>query len=321
MFGTWLSVFGHGSGRGGISKMASPAKKVNPDGPGIDFKTHAPTVMNGAGRLQWLPHSAWSPASRRRHVLKMKTNTLNRINAGRLGSAIKPTAARRLAEGIKALATPNQMVNRVNSKASRRDADWRRSRRSRSPCLTPIRLKTVSVTFGAGRLITASPAFAQNDTNRFHAPVLAERGDQHEAFVVAALEWLKGTAAKDHFAIDVFENPNQSNKAFLARYQVIIQLNYPPYRWSDEAKAAFQDYIEQGRGGWVGLHHATLLGELRRALPMWPLVLRFHGRDSVSKLILPSGSQARWWLRTPSHPCLKGLSGTFVVGEEEWYNV
>src|ERR1035438_7628393 len=88
------------------------------------------------------------------------------------------------------------------------------------------------------------PALAQNETNRFHALVLAERGDQHEAFVAAALEWLKDTAARDHFAMDVFENPNQVNKAFLAKYQVFIQLNYPPYRWSDEAKAAFQDYIE-----------------------------------------------------------------------------
>src|SRR5580658_7684042 len=104
-------------------------------------------------------------------------------------------------------------------------------------------------------------AFAQDHTNRFRALVLAERGDQHEAFVVAALEWLKATAAKDHFAIDIYTNPDQFTKAFLAKYQLIIQLNYPPYRWNDEAKAAFQDYIEQGKGGWVGFHHATLLGE------------------------------------------------------------
>jgi uncharacterized protein len=165
--------------------------------------------------------------------------------------------------------------------------------------------------------LAAFPAFAQNDTNRFQALVLAERGDQHEAFVVAALEWLKATAARDHFAIDVFENPNQFNKEFLAKYQVIIQLNYPPYRWSDEAKAAFQDYIEQGRGGWVGLHHATLLGEFD-GYPMWPWFSDFMGgirfKSYIAKRV--AGTVV---VEDAAHPCLNGVPATFVVGEEEWY--
>jgi hypothetical protein len=69
--------------------------------------------------------------------------------------------------------------------------------------------------------LAAFQVFAQNDTIRFHALVLAERGAQHEAFVVAALQWLKSTGARDNFSIDVFENPNQFNRAFLARYQVV----------------------------------------------------------------------------------------------------
>jgi hypothetical protein len=98
---------------------------------------------------------------------------------------------------------------------------------------TKILKATAVIKWAAGFLaLAAFPAFAQDATNRFHALVLAERGDQHEAFVVAALEWLKGMEARDHFAMDIVENPNQFNKAFLARYQVLIQLNYPPYRWS-----------------------------------------------------------------------------------------
>src|SRR5579859_3160746 len=69
---------------------------------------------------------------------------------------------------------------------------------------------------------SARPVFAQTDTNRFRALVLAERGDQHEAYVAAAMEWLKSEAARDHFAMDVFTNPDRFNKEFLARYQVII---------------------------------------------------------------------------------------------------
>ncbi len=180
--------------------------------------------------------------------------------------------------------------------------------------------KTIaSITFAIGVLALATvPALAQDNTNRFHALVLAERGDQHEAFVAALRwKWLKATAAKDHFAMDVFENPNQFNRAFLAKYQVFIQLNYPPYRWSDEAKAAFQDYIEQGRGGWVGLHHATLLGEFD-GYPMWPWFSDFMGgirfKTYIAKRV--AGTVV---VEDAAHPCLKGLPATFVIGEEEWY--
>ncbi len=165
--------------------------------------------------------------------------------------------------------------------------------------------------------LAALPAFAQNDTNRFHALVLAERGDQHEAFVVAALEWLKGIAARDHFAVDIFENPNQFTKAFLAKYQMILQLNYPPYRWSDEAKAAFQDYIEQGRGGWVGFHHATLLGEFD-GYPIWPWFSDFMGGVRF-KSYIASRVAGTVVVEDAAHPSLNGVPATFVVKEEEWY--
>ena len=165
--------------------------------------------------------------------------------------------------------------------------------------------------------LAAFPASAQINTNRFYALVLAERGDQHEAFVVAALEWLKETASRDHFALDVFENPNKFNQAFLARYQVFIQLNYPPYRWSDEAKAAFQDYIEQGKGGWVGLHHAALLGEFD-GYPLWPWFSDFMGRIRFKSYIARrvAGTVV---VEDAAHPSMKGIPSTFVVEEEEWY--
>jgi hypothetical protein len=186
------------------------------------------------------------------------------------------------------------------------------------PVKTTILKTTAAIRLAAGILVlVALPAFAQNETNRFRALVLAERGDQHEAFVAAALEWLKGTAAGDHFAMDVFENPNQFNKAFLARYQVFIQLNYPPYRWSDEAKAAFQDYIEQGRGGWVGLHHATLLGEFD-GFPIWPWFSDFMGGIRFKSYIARrvAGTVV---VEEAAHPALRGVPPTFVVQEEEWY--
>jgi hypothetical protein len=160
-------------------------------------------------------------------------------------------------------------------------------------------------------------ADAQTNTNHFRALVLAERGDQHEPFVAAALVWLKTTAQQENFSFDVFTNPDTFTKPFLAKYQVFIQLNYPPYRWSDEAKSAFQDYIEQGRGGWVGMHHATLLGEFD-GYKMWPWFSDFMGgirfKDYIARRV--SGTVI---LEDAAHPCFKGLPPAFVIDEEEWY--
>lgn len=160
-------------------------------------------------------------------------------------------------------------------------------------------------------------ARAEDSPPRFRALVLAERGDQHEAFVEAALKWLKTTAAAKHFDYDVFEAPKGFSKGFLAKYQVFIQLNYPPYRWSDEAKAAFVDYIENGRGGWVGLHHATLLGEFD-GYPMWQWFSDFMGgirfKTYIAKRV--AGTVV---VEDHAHPIFTGLPPTFVIGEEEWY--
>jgi hypothetical protein len=51
------SSFGHGSGRGGISNGIT-GKDGNPDGSGIDFKTHA-SGNEWRWTEQWLPHAAW----------------------------------------------------------------------------------------------------------------------------------------------------------------------------------------------------------------------------------------------------------------------
>jgi len=33
---------------------------------------------------------------------------------------------------------------------------------------------------------------------------------------------------------------------------LFIQLDYPPYAWTPTAVSAFQKYIEEGKGGWIG---------------------------------------------------------------------
>jgi hypothetical protein len=95
---------------------------------------------------------------------------------------------------------------------------------------------------------------------KFHVLAMAEPGGHHIAYSRAARPWLDSMAAKEHFSIDYIDKTDPINEAFLSKYQLIIQLDYVPYAWKPEALAAFEKYIDEGKGGWVGFHHATLLG-------------------------------------------------------------
>ena len=94
---------------------------------------------------------------------------------------------------------------------------------------------------------------------------------------------------------------------------------YPPYRWSDEAKAAFVDYIEQERAGWVGLHHATLLGEFD-GYPIWPWFSDFMGGIRFKNYVAKRAS-GKVIIEAKNHPCFKELPTSFVIDEEEWYKL
>ena len=152
---------------------------------------------------------------------------------------------------------------------------------------------------------------------KFKALVLTERGGQHEGFVVAALDWLKIYAAENNFEFIVINHADEINETMLAQYKVFIQLNYPPYNWSDDAKAAFEKYIEEGRGGWVGFHHATLLGEFD-GFSMWNWFSEFMGGIRFKSYIAPLAS-GTVHVEDAKNPVMKGVSPSFVVPDDEWY--
>ena len=161
-------------------------------------------------------------------------------------------------------------------------------------------------------------SYAQKEEPRFRALVLTEKGGQHGAFVTAAMLWLKDLAAEKKFAVDVFDKTDKINDAFLAKYKVIIQLNYPPYTWNNEAMTAFEKYIQEGKGGgWIGFHHATLLGEFD-GYPLWNWFSDFMGgikfKNYIAKLV--SGTVS---VEDKQHPCMKGVPASFLVEKEEWY--
>src|SRR5258708_24800342 len=105
---------------------------------------------------------------------------------------------------------------------------------------------------------------AQAKTPRFKVIALYENGGHHIEYSKAAKVWLDRLAADSGFSIDYIQNTDRLDAAFLAGYQLFIQLDFPPYASKDAAEEAFQHYITVGQGGWVRFLPGDLLGEFGR---------------------------------------------------------
>jgi uncharacterized protein len=158
---------------------------------------------------------------------------------------------------------------------------------------------------------------AQDSAPKFNIIALAEKNSIHRPFVDAAKIWLQKQAAENNFSIEYIENTEKIDDIFLSRFQLFIQLDYPPYGWTPKAVAAFTKYIEEGRGGWIGFHHATLLGEFD-GYPMWPWFSQFMGGIRFTDYI-PKFATATVVVEDQSHPVMKNVPPSFVVEQEEWY--
>ena len=158
---------------------------------------------------------------------------------------------------------------------------------------------------------------AQGKAPSFHVLALAEHGGIHKPFVDAAKVWLGKLASENNFTVGYIEDTEKIDDAFLAKYNLFIQLNYPPYNWTDTAKAAFIKYIEQGKGGWIGFHHATLLGEFD-GFQMWPWFHQFMGGIRFKNYIATFVT-GEVTIEDKNHPAMKGITSPFVIKDEEWY--
>jgi uncharacterized protein len=160
-------------------------------------------------------------------------------------------------------------------------------------------------------------AEAQDRAPRFRVVAIAEHGGIHKPFVDAAKIWLGKLARARDFTVDYIEDTKKIDETFLAKYKLFIQLNYPPYSWTDTAQAAFIKYIEQGKGGWIGFHHATLLGEFD-GTQMWPWFHTFMGGIRFKNYIATFASGSVM-VEDKNHPTMRGIGSPFVIENEEWY--
>lgn len=175
----------------------------------------------------------------------------------------------------------------------------------------------IIVSMKAFLLIMLMPLFAAAQLPRFHVLALAEPGGHHIQYTRAAKIWLNKLAADSGFQIDYIQNTDSIDVAFLQKYQLFIQLDYPPYAWKDKAVKAFEDYITKGKGGWIGFHHATLLGEFD-GFPMWQWFSAFMGNIRFTDYIADFAA-GTVQVEDTAHPVMKNVPPSFVIEKEEWY--
>ena len=147
---------------------------------------------------------------------------------------------------------------------------------------------------------------------------LAEPGQTiHQPFADAALRWLQEMATREGFTVDYLRTTDPIDDAYLAAHDLFVQVNYPPYRWTPVAEAAFRKAMEQGTIGWVGFHHASLLGKFD-GFEMSPFFHQFMGKI-VFKSYIPDFATGTVRVEDAAHPVFKGLPGAFTIENDEWY--
>lgn len=152
---------------------------------------------------------------------------------------------------------------------------------------------------------------------KFRALVLAENGGHHIQYSKVARKWLDKWATDNNFLIHYIITTDSINDEYLKKYKLFIQLDYPPYGWKDNAVKAFEKYITEGRGGWIGFHHATLLGEFD-GYPMWQWFSDFMG-DIQFKDYIADFAAGEVKVEDTGHPVMKGIPSSFIIKKEEWY--
>lgn len=173
---------------------------------------------------------------------------------------------------------------------------------------------------------TASIARAQAPAPRFRVLVIAElrdpnkpdRDEIHRPYVEAARRWLARLAADSNFSVSYLESPNTITVTMLSHVDVIWQMNYTPFRWNATARAALEKYLDGGKGGWLGVHHASLYGPAVTS-ERWPWYFDklIGGIDYENYISSFASGTVR--VEDAAHPVFRNVPASFPISTEEWY--
>ena len=147
--------------------------------------------------------------------------------------------------------------------------------------------------------------------------VLAERGGLHEPFTACGLQWLEDNKQRFNMELVILSSAKDIPKDELKKYHLVLQLNHPPYEWSQASQEDFQEYIDRGIGNFIGFHHATLLGEFD-GYGMWQWFSDFMGGIRYENYIADK-CDGMVQVEDRRHPVMQDIPGTFVIEDDEWY--
>lgn len=147
---------------------------------------------------------------------------------------------------------------------------------------------------------------------------IAEEGNEHEPFSLAAIQWMQQHEQELNIELTRRTHMRDVPPGELRKYHLILQLDYPPFGWNDEARQQLQHYIEHGTGAWIGFHHATLLGDIFGQGPMWEWCSHFLGNIRWRDY-LPVPQDGTICIEDHSHPIMAHVPDTLRLPADEWY--
>ena len=159
---------------------------------------------------------------------------------------------------------------------------------------------------------------AQTNPSRYRVIAFstASSDQGHISFVQEARRWFPKAADERGFAFESTTNWGNLNRAFLAKYDVVMFLDTRPDKPAQ--REAFREYMENG-GAWMGFHFAAFALTPSQFPQNW---------DWYHHEFLGAGSYAgNTWRPTsailkvedPRHPAMLDLPATFVASPNEWY--
>lgn len=111
-------------------------------------------------------------------------------------------------------------------------------------------IKLFSLLFG---IFVAMPSFAQK---QFKALLVTTTNGWHHESLHYGVVALKELATKNFFDVELFQDPNSFNDAYLKQFQVIIFLNTTGDIFNGEQQKVMERFIQSGKG-YVGIHSAS----------------------------------------------------------------
>lgn len=147
--------------------------------------------------------------------------------------------------------------------------------------------------------------------------VIAENGGHHIAYSTRARQWLLQLGKDSGYAFTFVSDTRLIDSSYLSQFKLFIQLDYPPYGWTDTAAAAFTNAIEAGSIGWLGFHHASLLGEFD-GYKVWPWFKQFMGNILFTNYIA-GFARATVVVEDSASPLMRNVPRRFVIDADEWY--